>query len=391
MRHFVVSAVLLLTATATHAATWETISNNLFSSIPGFTNSGTWYRDGVGTIFVNPVNGDLLAFPNRYDTYVSKDQGETWSVVEPSGTGRFAVQGIDMNNTTGDFIVWRIEGPSACIYENMSAHNRITQVGDGFMCGAADWSQNPPQDLLGKQHHSTKIHLSGDGGKTWNQIIGDSERATMLSANRICYYRDSSIILTADQGATGRVVAHFRPKVEWPMRYDDNVFWMAKEGLFVSRDSLETWQKIEGPWGTKTWVLYGPYFGASVDVFIMAAAKGVYKTLDGGKTWERIADYVDPDDAGRTHWGWDHINNVLYVAGHCQNLYRLRLGPVAAEPTAHAPARLSNTGRSTQAAYFNIRGQLVGAEPSRPAAPGAYVGMRAEGNGGFTAVRALVR
>lgn len=378
-RHLLIAlAVIMSTA---RAATWEQVSDNLWASIPFYGLSGSWYTDLVGTLYTDPTTGHLLAFPNRYDTYVSEDLGETWTVVQPSGRGRFALQSISMNNLNGDFVVWRIDGPSALIYNDLNASRPIKPTGQGYTTGAVDWSQNPPMDLLGKQHHSSKIHLSRDGGVNWSLFKEGTEKGGMLTINCIVYHLDGQVHLTRDIGQTSTVVASFTPNVEWPVTYGDEMFWTTENGLYVSRDSCETWQKVDGPWNT-SYPKYGPYFGGSAEVFVVVSAAGVYKTTDAGDTWKKIADYHAPDGAERTHWGWDHIRNVLYVAGHCGEMYRLELGPVSVRPEMSTPAARVGTTPRGRTALFDMRGARVKNAGARCPSPGAYVARPADQNKG---------
>ena len=77
---------------------------------------------------------------------------------------------------------------------------------------------------------------------------------------------------------------------------------------------------------------WGPLFGKTAQEIMVADVQGFIKTIDGGKTWDRIAS-MPPLESGLVPKlpgefitiGWDPNPNILYASRMASAAYRLRL------------------------------------------------------------------
>lgn len=78
----------------------------------------------------------------------------------------------------------------------------------------------------------------------------------------------------------------------------------------------------------------GPDFGADEKTMVATGPKGVFKTIDSGKTWTQVAGLrggVDGKAAYDVGWfgdyTWDPINNVVYATRMTCPAVKVELGP----------------------------------------------------------------
>jgi len=132
------------------------------------------------------------------------------------------------------------------------------------------------------------------------------------------------ILLTTDQCRTFTKVGRFTPHSETPTRYGDDLFWIAAEGVMVTRDRGRSWKVM----GTSIKDLkYGPFFGCSGKEMVVVRKQGFHRTTDAGEHWARLADMVVPEGQKieLAHPGWDPIHNVLYTGFLGEDVYRYGL------------------------------------------------------------------
>jgi hypothetical protein len=231
-----------------------------------------------------------------------------------------------------------------------------------------DLSLNTPvKTILGFLHHGEMVggmfvHTS-DGGATWDwsgPLLKDTRRwmrtgvadATTLLRGEEPAKGDMpqpGIFRSTDFGQTWTKVGDYTLHGTCPVHYGPNIYWVAKEGVVVSRDGGKTWSVCGSPVEN---IVFGPYFGKSEQEMMVVSFKDGYSiTRNGGQSWTRVAPFfADAPDAwgeprnertcpptsGR-HWrgclwyfGWDSERNILYQSLFGGDVWKLQLGPTPA-------------------------------------------------------------
>jgi photosystem II stability/assembly factor-like uncharacterized protein len=189
---------------------------------------------------------------------------------------------------------------------------------------------------------STGLYRSFDPNKGWQRLsYGNFDsRTTCISTNlktpeTIWVGTPSSgVLVSHDSGKTWEKVAGVPREVpintivQDPQR-PDYLYVGTKQALFMSHDDGRTWSRRGGnlPFGDFTSILVNPRNGDEVfagNAYQVAdVGGGVFRSIDGGKTWARI------DPKGRRLpsqriWAlaFDaHDQNVLFVGSHSAGVY----------------------------------------------------------------------
>lgn len=339
---------------AAEEARWENVTTKLWPRIPGYAHDPQWYNRRIGTVHVDNTNGDLYAMLCAgWGTWRSGDTGETWEQADATALGRqVGNRGVCANPITGDFVLFKVDGGPPAQGAIVLEHGRRwlplpEGIGDGFRSGLADWSEDPPTTFLAVRHHHDGLYLTENGGTTWAELPRrGGYGAAMLDAETILLAfpreadrleaegrkdgawwlksRPREIRLTTDRGATFTKVGEFTPRAETPARHGDDLFWIAAEGVMVSRDRGRSWQGIGPPAAD---LLYGPYFGADAGTLVVVSRSGFHRTTGGGATWTKLAGMMVPEGSKieHAHPAWDPVRNVLYLGFLGDDIYRFRL------------------------------------------------------------------
>jgi photosystem II stability/assembly factor-like uncharacterized protein len=326
-------------------AGWENVTQKLWQTIPGYEHDQKWWNRRVGTIHVDNTNGDLFVMVcSKWGTWRSTDQGETWTLANATALGRQVEnRGVCSNPLSGDFVLFKVHGgpptQSAVVLNHGKEWLPVTSnIGDGFRCGMADWEHCPPKNLLAIRHHHDGLYLSEDSGASWTELPRNAGYgAAMLGPDRIflAFLQNGDddvpkwrakdmikeIMLTRDRCKTFTKVAEFTPRSETPARYGHDLYWIAAEGVMVTRDRGLSWEIMGRPIHD---LLYGPFFGAGAEAMMVVTSDGFFKTTDAGQHWTKVADLLIPDGQRIecAHPGWDPIHNVVYIGFLGDDVYR---------------------------------------------------------------------
>ena len=146
------------------------------------------------------------------------------------------------------------------------------------------------------------IFRTTDNGITWAPVF---EREAVHSIGDVAIYQPDPNIIWAGTGERAN-----RQSVSWG------------DGVYKSTDGANTWTNV----GLKTSMHIGRivthpsnpaivYVAAQGSVWGPGGERGLYRTMDGGKTWQRTL-HVD-DDTGVTDVAMDSLDpNVLYAASY---------------------------------------------------------------------------
>ncbi len=188
---------------------------------------------------------------------------------------------------------WQVEGPYLAGYEIYHAVPDVRSPGTTYAAA----------------HHpvwGVHIHRSRDGGRTW-EVLPEVPHHT------------------GEDGDSLRAIWYIAPG---HASQPDVLFaGIEPAGLFVSRDEAATWQPIDAlndhP-TRETWqpargglILHSIYVDprSATRIFVAVSAGGVYRSVDGGASWE-------PTNSGVRA---DYLPNRMPSSGHCE--HRLIMHP----------------------------------------------------------------
>jgi photosystem II stability/assembly factor-like uncharacterized protein len=139
------------------------------------------------------------------------------------------------------------------------------------------------------------IYKSVNGGVTWAQKVKGIEPLKAIpqdQADDDMYYRAYKLLMTPD----GALYATMYPSSAA----------RADGGIYVSHDGAETWEKLTAPGGTWfVWRMDYDWSDTTCKTLYAAAENsrdkpgGIYKTTDGGNTWELVLGNTTPAFTGR--------------------------------------------------------------------------------------------
>jgi photosystem II stability/assembly factor-like uncharacterized protein len=311
-------------------------------------------RLGYSGIEVDRTDGTVYLLGKG--VYRSKDGGGTWQEIagenvvghqwyahalrlDPNGGGRLAVFKKDPRDAPLQSAMTLDAGAS------WSPISRVLIEGDklrsyGWSWGVVDWASKEPNFMIGKMHHSNRMWKSTDAGKSWTEMsnpgrggtdyMGLWDARTLVAADPQPRGRDKKprIFRSTDAGESWQLVSEEFRVTQWiPIRLDERLYWLVKDGLIVSADAGKTWTHAGGKLKD---AYFGPYFGRTAKDVIVGTMEGIYRSGDGGATWERIADNIAVDLVekraekkdgkyrfdwfiGQADFGWDPIRDKLYL------------------------------------------------------------------------------
>ncbi|HEY9432094.1 MAG TPA: hypothetical protein VI260_11595 [Blastocatellia bacterium] len=250
-------------------------------------------KPGVIYVGMKPLL-DLNEEASGGGVFVSEDDGQSWSLLE--GMRGRSVRA--MNQSTKDPNVMAVAARDGVYYttDRGKTWKRITPTNDpelkGFHSVAID-----PRDAnviyVGTHHLPWK---TTDAGKTWKRAAS-KERGMIDDSDIFAIHIDQS--------------------------NPDNVLMSACSGIYRSRDSSETWTKLQGiPYTSRrTHVIY--QHPTRPQVIFAGTTEGLWVSTDGGKpdSWRRMTSQrtvinavaVHPDRPERILLGVDDVGIMVSV------------------------------------------------------------------------------
>ncbi len=292
--------------------------------------------------------------------YKTTNAGETWNVIsdddfEVSNIGAIAVAPSDTNVVyvgTGQKTIRSNVSIGKGMYRSTDAGRSWKHIGlrDAGQIGRIRVHPDDPDLLyvavIGNpfgRSETRGIYRSPDGGKSWEQILGwdddtgSSELELDLSNPRNLYATawtverkpwtiisggdDDGIYKSTDGGDTWRRLAGGLPETTMgkigltlSQSNPDKLYALVEadpsvSGLYISEDAGESWRLQETNVGRslyeRSWYYTHIFVDPQDDNLVYALAVGLFKSTDGGRTWERRraphGDYhdlwINPDDS----------------------------------------------------------------------------------------------
>jgi photosystem II stability/assembly factor-like uncharacterized protein len=191
--------------------------------------------------------------------------------------------------------------------------------------------------MIGALHESSgAVYVSKDSGASWNKLsitvhasgAGFPPPAFamvgVMDATTLIYGNGDGIYRSTDTGANFTKVSDLNTQTRVPVLFNGVFYLGGDKGLVVSTDKGATW-KAQGA-ELQMWV--GPFFGADEKSMVIANDMGVYKTTDGGTTWNKVAALPSDSQYGPRVFGgyaWDPKADILYAGGLDRSVLKLAL------------------------------------------------------------------
>ena len=346
----VIGAAMLFTVQTLQAADgvaasdWVNISETFTRQIGVYDIAPDYTRRCLGMIVV--PTGEVFIQTGK-GVCVSADQGTTWSIVEGNKVTGRCETGFGFSVAypyDGRLAFFTIDGTGGISLDGGKNWRPFARILRNLEFADVDWNVKDPQAYFGMLHEPYYTVLSFDGGRVWQQIYKDTEAPReaqksvskyhlgIVNANTLVrsHPDKGGIAMSKDSGATWTEVAAYKVLGRRPVHYGSRIYWTTTEGVISSSDGKQ-WQ-LTGKGPEKA--IYGPYFGASDQEFMVVSDKGFFITHDGGKTWKNAAPVFFPPD-GRSkyisasgafnYFGWDFRRNILYAASLGGSVYKLQL------------------------------------------------------------------
>jgi len=363
-----------------YAGSW---GSGIYKSIDGGNN---WFKPYEGTPFVDVNN--LLIDPNNTDIIYastfgkglqkSLDGGKNWGVLK-DGTGGF----LAMDYTNNKVLYFGAQGGNIYKTEDAGISWKLIKSieGAGRTSVAVD-PKNPSILYAGVEY--VGFFKSIDGGVNWNLQNSGITNVRILSLAVDPVNSQNIYIGTIDYGIeSGGIFKSTNGGTNWTRVFNNGGIWSIAInpkntnivygalnccGILKSTNSGFTWEKIDSPdifilgrtiainpvdtnilfagsWGGgvhksvdggKSWVessfgmndVQTEYFAINPkddSVYILVEEKGIFKTSNGGQSWEKKNGSID-----YYHWGRIFIDpiapNTLYALRWCCGIFKTTNG-----------------------------------------------------------------
>jgi photosystem II stability/assembly factor-like uncharacterized protein len=314
-------------------ANWVDISSPLVQKLTDGGQKTAWPGETAG-VAVDPLSGDVYLIVTGQGIWKSTDRGQTWARVDGGKVGGRCETSFALNMDSGGkrLACFMLDGKCAWSGDAGQTWNAFTDVGRNWDYAAVDWSAGEAKTIFAALHESGgQVMFSGDGGQSWSKLFKEAE---FDKTGGLGIFDDKTLVYTqkgkgiqrsTDAGRTWTQVADREPLGRIVCLSKGKAFWLSKEGLLVSSDKGLTW-KLQG---TAVEASIGPYFDPKNDQrLVVAGAKGIFRTGDGGETWQLVARLPAgferlPKAGWFTNVAWDPVHDIFYTSHMGKPTYRL--------------------------------------------------------------------
>lgn len=316
-------------------AEWVDISSAIVQKLTDAGQKTAWPGETAG-VAVDPTSGDVYMIVTGQGIWKSTDAGKSFARVDSGKVGGRCETSFSLNfDTAGKRLAcFMLDGKCAWSGDAGQSWTPLTDVGRNWDYAAVDWSADGVKTIFAALHESGgQVMFSDDGGKTWSKLFKDAEfdksGGLGIFDERTLVYtqKGQGIKRSTDAGQTWTKVSDREPIGRLVNISKGKACWLAKEGLLVSTDKGVTWSLQ----GQAVEASIGPCFDSRNDQrMVVAGAKGVFQTDDGGETWKLVSRLPPgfeklPKAGWYTNVAWDPIHDIFYASLMGKPTYRLEL------------------------------------------------------------------
>jgi len=318
--------------------TWTDISLPLLQRLTNNGAKAAW-PGGCSGVAANRLTGEVVVKTVGCGLWRSFDRGSTWQRIDQETVSGRDETGwatsVDQNNPSR-MASFSLDGVAGWTSDGLK-WNRLISLGRNWDYGSVDWSAAAPTTMIAAKHETTppgEVYVTEDGGLTWRKLaiyLGDSrDRVAMVGAlgkATLIYSRGEGIYRSTDTGSTWTQVSPANPQTRIPVFFSGAYYLGTATGLLVSRDHGANWR----PRGAAVDIWQGPFFGQAENEIVVVGKEGIFRTMDAGSTWKRVAG-LKPKEGNfvfSPNWfgcyAWDPVNKTLYASSMGNPVYKLDL------------------------------------------------------------------
>jgi photosystem II stability/assembly factor-like uncharacterized protein len=313
-------------------APWVNVSDPIVKKL---TDEGNKFGFAGATagVAVDAASGDVYMIVNGLGIYKSTDAGRTFARSDGGKVGgrcetSFALNADPAGKRLSCFM---LDGKCAWTGDAGATWHAMTDVGRNWDYAAVDWSGDAVVNIFAAHHEDGgQTLLSTDGGKTWTKLFRQAEfdktgGLGIFDARTLVYsQKGSGIQRSTDAGQTWGKVSDMEATGRVVRILNGTAYWMAKDGILVSKDQGATWTKQ----GTAVDATIGPMLDPKNDKHMAAAGiKGIFETTDGGQTWKQVGKLPPGFSMPKAGWfanvAWDPANGIFYASQMGKPTYKL--------------------------------------------------------------------
>jgi photosystem II stability/assembly factor-like uncharacterized protein len=313
---------------------WVPISDAVVAKTPEGTKKLSSFEQATAGVAVDPKSGDVYMIVNRHGMWKSTDGGKTFARCDGGKVSGRCETSFSLNaDPDGNRLAcFMLDGKCAWTGDGGQSWTAMADVGRNWDFAAVDWSTSDVKNIFAGLHESGgQVLSSSDAGKTWTKLFKDREfdrtgGLGIFDAKTLVYtQKGKGIQRSTDGGAAWTKVSDLEPIGRVALVHKGTAYWLAREGLVVSKDRGTTWSVL----GKPVAATIGPMIDPRNDKRIAAAgAKGVFRSDDGGETWTTVTAALPkgfnmPRDGWYANVAWDPVHDVFYASMMGKATYRL--------------------------------------------------------------------
>jgi photosystem II stability/assembly factor-like uncharacterized protein len=313
---------------------WETISDEVLEQLEQQGIETAW-PGGTAGVGVDPKTGDVYMIVAGQGVWKSSDQGKSFARCDGGKvSGRCETSYALCFDPAGQRLAcFMLDGKCAWTGDSGKTWHALADVGRNWDFAAVDWSTPEVRNIFAGLHESGgKVMFSGNGGQAWTELLRDAEfdksgGLGIFDGQTLVYtQKGKGIQRSTDAGQTWKKVADFQPTGRVARVLGQRALWLSPEGILASDDRGATWsvasEPVEGS--------IGPMVDPSDEKrMVVAGAKGIFQTADGGQTWKLVTaslppEFTFPKPGWYANIAWDPRHNVFYASQMGKPTYRLK-------------------------------------------------------------------
>jgi len=247
------SAIPCRAADDTPPSDWVSVSDDALQQLEREGKKTDW-PGGTAGVVVDPNTGDVYMIVAGQGVWKSSDHGKSFKRCDDGAVGGRCETSYTLNfDPSGRRLAcFMLDGKCAWTGDGGRTWQGFTDVGRNWDYAAVDWSTPGVKNIFAAKHESGgQVMYSNDGGKKWIKLFEDPEfdktgGLGIFDEQTLVYtQKDKGIQRSTDAGHNWTKVSDLVPIGRIVKILNGTAYWLAREGLLVSKDQGATWAKLK--------------------------------------------------------------------------------------------------------------------------------------------------